>query len=81
MGGKEKIDDTGEGLRKEILNLHELWTKAVVLTENDWRAEYQREVSDLINYDKEMRSNQEKVQEEAKEETTTELTPEENKGE
>lgn len=54
MGGKEKIDDTGEGLRKEILNLHELWTKAVVLTENEWRANYQAVVQDLIAYDKEM---------------------------
>lgn len=54
MGGKEKIDDTGEGLRKEILNLHELWTKTVVLSENEWRATYQSVVQDLIAYDKEM---------------------------
>jgi len=52
MGGKEKIDDTGEGLRKEILNLHELWMKTVVLTEAEWKNAYQAIVQDLINYDK-----------------------------
>lgn len=52
MGGKEKIDETGEGLRKEILNLHELWMKTVVLTEAEWKNAYQAIVQDLINYDK-----------------------------
>lgn len=52
MGGKEKLDETGEGLRKEILNLHELWSKTVALTEGDWRNTYQSLVKDLIEFDK-----------------------------
>lgn len=65
MGGKEKLDDTGEGLRKEILNLHELWSKTVALTEGDWRNAYQSVVNDLIEFDK-ARQN---VQQETVEET------------
>ena len=54
MGGKEKIDETGEGLRKEILNLHELWMKTVLLSEAEWKNVYQSTVTDLIEYDKQM---------------------------
>lgn len=61
MGGKQKLDDTGESLRKEILNLHELWTKCVVLTEAEWRGIYQKEVQNLLVYDKE-RQQQSNVQ-------------------
>lgn len=52
MGGKQKIDETGEGLRKEIMNLHELWMKTVVLSEAEWKGIYQAVVQDLINFDK-----------------------------
>ena len=54
MGGKEKIDETGEGLRKEILNLHELWMKTVLLSEAEWKGVYQNTVKDLLDYDKQM---------------------------
>lgn len=53
MGGQQKIDETGEGLRKEILNLHSLWMKNVVLTEAEWKGIYTAEVQALINFDKE----------------------------
>ena len=54
MGGKEKLDETGEGLRKEILNLHELWMKTVLLSEAEWKNVYQSTITDLIEYDKQM---------------------------
>ena len=54
MGGKEKIDETGEGLRKEILNLHELWMKTVLLSEAEWKNVYQSTITDLIENDKQM---------------------------
>lgn len=75
MGGKEKIDETGEGLRKEILALHDLWTKAVVLAEAEWKGVYQRVVQSLIEYDKEMVAKNQNAQANA----TTEEHKEENK--
>ena len=54
MGGKEKLDETGEGLRKEILNLHELWMKTVLLSEAEWKNVYQSTITDLIEYDNQM---------------------------
>lgn len=52
MGGKEKLDETGEALRKEILDLHETWQKLVALSEADWKRIYQIQVNDLIAFDK-----------------------------
>lgn len=66
MGGAQKIDETGEGLRKEILNLHDMWLKTVVLAEADWKNVYTAEVQLLIDYDKEMAT---KAQEKANAET------------
>ena len=37
MGGVQKIDETGQGLKEEILKLHDLWLKNVILTEGDWK--------------------------------------------
>lgn len=53
MGGKQKIDDTGEGLRKAIIDLHEMWNRILMLTEAEWRPVYQSVVQELLNYDKE----------------------------
>ena len=57
MGGVQKIDETGQGLKEEILKLHDLWLKNVILTENDWKNTYTQEVQLLINYDKEQLQN------------------------
>lgn len=76
MGGKKKIDETGEGLRKEILNLHELWMKTVVLSEAEWKNVYQAVVRELIEYDKEM---MEKSKESAETSEVKETSEEENK--
>ncbi len=66
MGGKEKIDDTGEGLRKEILNLHELWMKAVILAEAEWKSVYQSVVKDLVEFDKNMLEARKNAEQEVK---------------
>ncbi len=82
MSGKEKLDETGEGIRKEILNLHTLWARAVVLTEAEWRGIYQKVVNDLIAYDKEMLAKRQAAQaaapatEETKEEKAEEKVEE-----
>ena len=57
MGGKQKIDETGEGLRKEIMALHEMWQKIVILTEPEWRSVYQNIVKELLDYDKQRQEN------------------------
>lgn len=57
MGGKQKIDETGEGLRKEIMALHDMWQKIVILTEPEWRNAYQNIVRDLLDYDKQRQEN------------------------
>ena len=75
-------DETGEGIRKEILNLHTLWARAVVLTEAEWRGVYQKVVNDLIAYDKEMLAKRQAAQaaapatEETKEEKAEEKVEE-----
>ena len=65
MGGVQKIDETGQGLKEEILKLHDLWLKNVILTEGDWKNIYSAEVQALINYDKEQaeKANQQNNQE------------------
>ena len=57
MGGKQKIDETGEGLRKEIMALHEMWQKIVILTEPEWRNAYQNLVRDLLEFDRQRQEN------------------------
>lgn len=54
MGGKEKLEGGGEALRKEILNVHSLWSKNVALNEVEWRQIYQKMVNDVVAFDKEM---------------------------
>lgn len=54
MGGKEKLEGGGEALRKEILNVHSLWSKNVALNEVEWRQIYQKMVNNVVAFDKEM---------------------------
>lgn len=68
MGGKQKIDETGEGLKNAIFSLREMWQSNVQLTEGEWRANYQFVVRELINYDK-ARQAQTNVTPEQSEET------------